>query len=99
MVRPRETRAMNIPTNGDHESHHPQYSNVQPQPVARLGLIRVKVERFTHQFRKDNRPYFPQMTSAEARLVPDTGPAPEQQSQTQIEFRQDTYSLIQTGHH
>ena len=30
MVRPRETRAMNIPTNGDHESHHPQYSNVQP---------------------------------------------------------------------
>ncbi len=36
------------------------------------------------------------MTSAEARLVPDTGPAPGQQSQTQIEFRQDTYSLIQT---
>ncbi len=30
MVRPRETRAINIPTKGDQESHQPQYSKVQP---------------------------------------------------------------------
>ena len=99
MVRPRETLAMNIPTNGDHESHHPQYSNVQPQPVARLGFIRVKVKKFYSPVQKDNRPYFPQMTSAEARLVPDTGPAPAAARQAQIELRQDTYSLVRAGHH
>ena len=35
MVRPRETRAINIPTKGDQEIHHAQYMMVQPpiQPV------------------------------------------------------------------
>ncbi|MNT34087.1 hypothetical protein D3C72_1700440 [compost metagenome] len=30
MVRPRDTRAMNMPTNGDQDIHQPQYSRVQP---------------------------------------------------------------------
>ena len=39
MVRPREMRAMNMPTNGDHEIHHAQYKIVQPpnQPGSRVG--------------------------------------------------------------
>src|SRR5690554_2581908 len=30
IVRPRDTRAINIPTKGDQEIHQPQYSKVQP---------------------------------------------------------------------
>ena len=39
MVRPREMRAMNMPTKGDHEIHQAQYKIVQPpnQPGSRVG--------------------------------------------------------------
>src|SRR5690625_3333358 len=30
MLRPRDTRAINIPTKGDHDNHQPQYNRVQP---------------------------------------------------------------------
>ena len=39
MVRPREMRAMNMPTKGDQEIHQAQYSTVQPpnHPSSRGG--------------------------------------------------------------
>ena len=39
MVRPREMRAMNMPTKGDQEIHQAQYRMVQPpnQPASRVG--------------------------------------------------------------
>ena len=36
MVRPLDTRAINIPTKGDQEIHHAQYMMVQP-PIQPLG--------------------------------------------------------------
>ena len=36
IVRPLDTLAMNIPTNGDHEIHHAQYMIVQP-PIQSPG--------------------------------------------------------------
>src|SRR5690606_36156172 len=43
MVRPREMRAMNSPTNGDHAIHQPQENSVQP-PIQSVGADAQRLE-------------------------------------------------------